>query len=212
MGTVMMHNVVSVDGFIADKNDDVGPLHDWYSNGDTPITEDGDQQYDHSGAGSVFRVSRASAQYVRSMWKAIGTIVMGRRLFDLVNGWEGQPPAGDHVVVVSHRPKPEGWHPEASYHFVDDVTAAIGKAQDLAGERIVAVNAGEVGGQILAAGLVDEVAMDVVPVVFGSGKRYFGSIDGQHLLEDPHVVTQGVRVLHLRFKVRRDQPTPGQLT
>jgi dihydrofolate reductase len=215
----MMHNVVSVDGFIADKNDAVGPLHDWYFDGDTPITEDGDQQYDHSGAESAFKVSRASAQYVRSMWKAIGTIVMGRRLFDLVNGWEGHPPAGDHVVVVSHRPKPEGWHPEASYHFVDDVTAAIGKAQELAGERIVAVNAGEVGGQILAAGLVDEVAMDMVPVVFGSGKRYFGSIDGQHLLEDPHVVIQGDRVLHLRFKVRRieasfpgDQPTPGQVT
>jgi hypothetical protein len=49
---------------------------------------------------------------------------------------------------------------------------------------------------------VDEVAMDVVPVVFGSGKRYFGNIDGQRLLEDPHVVIQGDRVLHLRFKVR----------
>ena len=65
------------------------------------------------------------------------------------------------------------------------------------------LDAGEVGGQILAAGLVDEVALDVVPVVFGSGRRYFGSIDDQHLLDDPHVVIQGDRVLHLRFKVRR---------
>jgi dihydrofolate reductase len=204
MGTVIMHNVVSVDGFIADANDDVGPLHEWYFSGDTPIIERGDdQQYDHSGAQSDFMISSASAPYVRSMWEGIGTIVMGRTLFDLVNGWEGHPPAGDHVVVVSHRPKPTGWHPEASYHFVDDVTAAIDNAQELAGERIIAVNAGEVGGQILAAGLVDEVAMDLVPVVFGSGKRYFGSIDGQHLLEDPHVVIQGNRVLHLRFKVRR---------
>ena len=193
MGTVIMHNVVSVDGFIADEKDDVGPLHDWYFSGDTPITD----------AGSRFRISRASAQYVRTMWKSIGTIVMGRHLFDLVNGWEGRPPAGDHVVVVSHRPKPVGWHPEASYHFVDDVSAAIAKAQELAGERTIAVNAGDVGGQLLAAGLVDEVAMDVVPVVFGSGKRYFGRIDRQHLLEDPHVVIQGERVLHLKFKVRR---------
>ncbi|WP_214413870.1 dihydrofolate reductase family protein [Sphaerisporangium fuscum] len=203
MGTVIMHNVMSVDGFIADKNDDVGPLHDWYFNGDIPITAGGDQQYDHSGAGSRIKVSRRSAEYVQSTWESIGVIVMGRHLFDLVNGWEGQPPAGEHVVVVSHRPKPEGWHPEASCHFVDGVTAAVDKAQELAGERIVAVNAGDVGGQILAAGLVDEVAMDVVPVVFGSGKRYFGSIDGQHLLEDPHVVIQSDRVLHLRYKVRR---------
>ena len=56
---------------------------------------------------------------------------------------------------------------------------------------------------MLAAGLVDEVRMDVVPVVFGSGKRYFGSIDARHLLEDPDVVIQGNRVLHLRFRVRR---------
>lgn len=203
MGTVIMHSVASVDGFIADENDQVGPLHDWYFSGDTPIVEGGDPEYDHSGTGSGFKVSSASAEYVRPMWESIGVIVMGRRLFDLMNGWEGQPPAGDHVVVVSHRPKPEGWHPEASYHFIDDVTAAVAKAQDLAGDRIVSVNAGEVGGQIFAAGLVDEVAIDVVPVVFGSGRRYFGSIAGQYLLDDPHVVLQGDRVLHLRSKVRR---------
>ncbi|WP_328634713.1 dihydrofolate reductase family protein [Streptomyces sp. NBC_00356] len=203
MGTVIMHSVVSVDGFIADEKGEVGPLHEWYFSGDVPIVAGGDEQDDHSGGGGGFKVSRASADYVRSMWESIGTIVMGRNLFDLVNGWEGRPPAGDHVVVVSHRPKPEGWHPEASYQFVDGVTAAIDKARELAGERIVAVNAGDAGAQILAAGLVDEVAMDVVPVVFGSGKRYFGGINEQHLLEDPHVVIQGDRVMHLRFKVRR---------
>ncbi|GAA0543195.1 hypothetical protein GCM10009546_01560 [Actinomadura livida] len=59
------------------------------------------------------------------------------------------------------------------------------------------------GGQMLAAGLIDEVAMDVAPVVLGSGKRYFGPVDAQHLLEDPDVVIQGNRVLHLRYRVRR---------
>jgi dihydrofolate reductase len=138
------------------------------------------------------------------MWESIGVIVVGRHLFDMTNGWEGQPPTGDHVVVVSHRPRPEGWHPEASYYFAGNVAQAIAKARELAGEeRIVAVAAGEVGGQALALGLVDEVAMDVVPVVFGSGKRYFGSVDAQHLLEDPHTVAQGDRVLHLRYRVRR---------
>jgi dihydrofolate reductase len=203
VGAVIMHNVMSVDGFIADQNDDVGPLHEWYFSGDTPITEVAEPGYDHSGANVGFKMSRASAEYVRPMWEAIGVIIMGRHLFDLVNGWEGHPPAGDHVIVVSHRPKPDGWHPEASYHFVDNVRAAIATAQDFAGDRTIAVNAGDVGSQVFAAGLVDEVAMDVVPVVFGAGKRYFGSIEGQHLLDDPHVVIQGDRVLHLRFNVRR---------
>jgi hypothetical protein len=45
--------------------------------------------------------------------------------------------------------------------------------------------------------------MDVAPVVLGSGKRYFGSVDAQHLLDGPDVVVRGDRVLHLRYRVRR---------
>ena len=110
--------------------------------------------------------------------------------------------------MVSHRPKPEGWHPEADVPFFDDVAAAVGEARRRAGEGVVAVCAGDVGGQALALGLVDVVAMDVVPVVFGRGKRYFGDLDGQHLLEDPEVVIRGDRVLHLRYPVRRQAPAP----
>ena len=109
MGAIVMHNVVSVDGYIADDNDDIGPLFDWYFNGDTALTDDG-----------AFRVSKASADYVRPRWEDIGSMVIGRHLFDIMNGWDGNPPVGDHVVVVSHRPKPDGWHPDASYHFVDE--------------------------------------------------------------------------------------------
>ena len=79
----------------------------------------------------------------------------------------------------------------------------MAKAQELAGDRVVEVAAGDVGGQVLAAGLIDEVRMDVAPVVFGSGKRYFGSVHAQHLLEVPGEAIQGNRVLHLRYRVRR---------
>ena len=192
MAKVMMHAVASLDGYIADEHDEVGPLFEWYGNGEVPL-----------GADGGMRISRASAEYVHPMWESIGVPVMGRHLFDLTNGWEGSPPAGDHVVVVSHRPKPDGWHPEASYTFVDDVTRAVERARDLAGGRVVALTAGDVGGQALALGLVDDVAIDIAPVVFGTGKRYFGSVDGQHLLEDPDVVVRGDRVLHLRYPVRR---------
>ncbi len=178
MGKVVMYSTVSVDGFVADENDQPGPLFDWMSTGDVPLDETGEA-----------KVSQASYDYTRPY---------------LTDGWGGTPPAGiDHVVVVTHRPKPEGWHPEAPFHFVDGVEAAVAKAQELAGDRTVEVAAGDVGGQVLAAGLVDEVAMDVAPVVFGSGKRYFGSVDAQHLLEDPDAVIEGNRVLHLRYRVRR---------
>ncbi len=193
MGKVVMYASVSVDGFIADHNDQPGPLFDWLLSGDVPLDESG-----------VLKVSQASYDYTRAYWDAVGVTIAGRHVFDMTNGWDGVPPSGiDHVVVVTHRGRPEGWYPEAPFHFVDGIEAAMAKAQELAGERIVEVAAGDVGGQMLAAGLVDEVRMDVAPVVFGSGKRFFGSVQAQQLLEDPVEVIRGSRVLHLRFSVRR---------
>ena len=128
----------------------------------------------------MVKVSQASYDHTRPYWDQIGATIVGRHVFDMTDGWDGKPPGGvDHVVVVTHRQEPEGWDSEAPFHFVDGVEAAVAKAQELAGDRVVEVAAGDVGGQVLAAGLIDEVRMDVVPVVFGSGKRYFGSVDAQ---------------------------------
>jgi dihydrofolate reductase len=193
MGTVVMYSTVSVDGFVADRDDQPGPLFDWLISGDVPLDESG-----------ALKVSQASYDYTRPNWDQIGVTVVGRHVFDLTDGWGGEPPGAiPHVVVVTHRPAPDGWNPDAPFSFVDGIEAAIAKAQGLAGDRVIEVSAGDVAGQMLAAGLIDEVAMDVAPVVLGSGKRYFGSVDAQHLLENAHVVIQGDRVLHLRYRVRR---------
>jgi dihydrofolate reductase len=193
VGNVVMNASVSVDGFVADENDQPGPLFDWLTSGDVPLDES-----------DVLKVSQASYDHTRPYWDQIGVTIAGRHVFDLTDGWDGTPPSGvAHVVVVTHRGRPESWDADSPFHFVDGVEAAVAKARELAGDRIVEIAAGDVGGQALAAGLVDEVRMDVAPVVLGSGKRYFGSVDAQHLLEDPDVVIQGNRVLHLRYRVRR---------
>ncbi|MFC4909757.1 dihydrofolate reductase family protein [Actinomadura gamaensis] len=193
MGKVVMSASVSVDGFIAAENDDPGPIFEWLTSGDVPLDD-----------GGVLKVSQASYDYTRPYWDEIAVTIAGRHVFDMTDGWDGTPPSGvAHVVVVTHRPTPEGWDTRAPFHFVDGIEAAMAEAQKLAGDRTVEVAAGDVGGQMLASGLVDEVRMDIAPVVFGSGKRYFGSVDAQHLLEDPDVVIQGNRVLHLRYRVRR---------
>ena len=107
MGTTYLHAVASLDGYIADEQDDVGPLHDWYFNGDHPLVTD-----DHPDVhGAPFRVSAASADYVRGLWSRQKVLVVGRHQFDLTDGWEGHPPASDHVVVVSHRPRAAGLAP-----------------------------------------------------------------------------------------------------
>lgn len=193
MGKVVLNASVSVDGFIADPNDDPGPLFEWLVSGDVAL--------DSSG---VLNVSQASFDHIRLYWDQVGATIAGRHVFDITDGWDGMPPGGvDHVVVVTHRPAPDNWDPAAPFHFVDNIEDAIATAQMLAGDRIVEIAAGHVGGQTLAQGLVDEVRMDVVPVVFGAGKRYFGPVDAQHLLEGPDVMVQGNRVLHLVYRVPR---------
>ncbi len=105
---------------------------------------------------------------------------------------------------MSHRPKPTDWHPEAPYHFAASVEKGIARAQELAGEGEIGVGAGEIGGQALSLGLIDHVAIDIVPVVFGRGKPYFGTLpDGHLMLGDPEVVIQGDGVPHLRYPVHR---------
>ena len=134
----------------------------------------------------------------------IGSLVVGRHVFDMTNGWEGIPPAGEHLVVVSHQPRPDGWHLEAPFHFVDGVAAAVAKAKELAGER-----APSRWRRVTSAGRRSRWApwtrwrwtSSRWSSARASGTS--GSVDGQHLLEDPDVVIRGDRVLHLRYRVRR---------
>ena len=115
-----------------------GPLFDWLSSGDVPLDESG-----------VLKVSQTSYDYTRPYWDQIGATIVGRHVFDLTDGWEGKPPAGvDHVVVVTHRSEPEGWDHEAPFNFVNGVEATVAKAQELAGDRMVEVAAGDVGGRL----------------------------------------------------------------
>ena len=82
------------------------------------------------------------------------------------------------------------------------MASAVAQARELAGNRVVSVTPGNVGGQAFQAGLVDEVLVDLVPVVFGAGVRYFGDYAGTPLLLDDPEVVQGDRVTHLRYRVR----------
>src|SRR5215470_11246913 len=198
MARVVMQAVVSVDCYIAYPDDTVGPLFDWYRNGDAEVSA--------RASGWTFHVSQASADYVRPFWDAIKVTVIGRHLFDTTNGWDGDPAAGDDLVVVTHRPLPEAWladHPDAPFHTAGSVEAGIALAKKLAGDGLVCVTAGDLGGQAFSAGLVDEIAMDVAPVVLGEGVRFFGSHAGTVLLDDPDQVVRGDRVLHLHYTIRR---------
>ena len=168
MGRVIMSAAVSLDGFIAYDDNTIGPLFDWYNNGDVPFT--------FSDEDRVFSVTRPTADFLTEL--ATRHRCRGDRppLFDFTNGWNGVPAAGDHVFVVTHEP-PTDWEftDAAPFTFVDSVRGAVEQARAFAGERDVSLTAGDIGGQALREGLVDTVVLNLVPAVLGSGRRFFGA-------------------------------------
>ena len=194
MARVIVQAVASLDGFIARPDDLPGPIFDWYEAGDVEL---------RFNPAHTFHVSQQSADYLDHT--GVACQLIGRHLFDFTDGWSGQPIVGDRVFVVTHRDADEwrGRYPDAPYTFCSDgIEDAVGRASDHAGDGTVVVCAGEVGGQVVAAGLADELAIDLAPVFLGRGKRFLGSWTDELVLDDPSVVVQGERVLHLRYALR----------
>jgi dihydrofolate reductase len=177
MGKVIAAAAMSLDGFIADTSDAVGPLFDWYNNGDVEITG--------ADPSRVFHVTAATAEYLHATWTNIGAVVIGRRLFDLTNGWDGRPAIGDAVFVVTHHAPADWAQPDAPYTFVTHgLPSAIMQAKAFAQDRDVSLTAGNLTGRAVAAGLVDELSVSLAPVVFGSGVRFFGDYAASPVLLD----------------------------
>jgi dihydrofolate reductase len=196
--TIMGVAAVSLDGFIADDNDGVGPLFDWLGTGDV--------SWSLPGSDDEARSTQVSADFMTSHYGNTAANVIGRRLFDLTNGWNGHPAAYEHVFVVTHQP-PTGWEHAgtAPFTFADGVEKAIAAAKEFAGDRDVDVAAGQIGSQALELGLIDQVVMNVVPVIFGSGRPFFatGSLSRPLRLEDPTAIVRGDWVTHLVYDVTR---------
>ena len=196
MGTVVSSASTSLDGFVAYPNNDPGPLFDWYQAGDVEIVNNGDLP--------PFHLTPESAGYWTEWLSELGCLVVGRLLFDITDGWKGEHPLGVPFVVLTHD-MPTDWahaHTGNAHFVTDGIEAAIAKAQDLAGGMSVGVAAGTVAGQAIAAGLLDEVAIDLVPVVLGAGHPYFADVQPDAVrLGDPTTVVRSTRVTHLRFPV-----------
>jgi dihydrofolate reductase len=200
MGKVQAQAIMSLDGYIAKQDNTIGSLFDWLQNGDVAIPTPADDLTVH--------VTPASAEHWRQWVSSLGALVCGRTLFEVAGGWQGRHTLDVPVVVVTHH-VPTDWvdaHPDAPFSFVTDgVEAAVARAQELAGDRVVTVSGGTIARQCLDLGLLDEVAVDLVPVLMGDGNRpFFGRLSSEDvLLGNPTVCVQGDRVTHLVFPVAR---------
>ncbi len=188
---------MSLDGYVADANDGVAEVFDWYFSGDVEIpmpipTPD-----------FTFRVSPASAEHLRGLMAEVGAFLTGRRTFEVADGWGGQHAWDVPAFVVTHN-VPDGWpRPGSTVHFVTDgIESAVAQAKAAAGQKSVAVHGAETIQQLLDLGLLDELNIDLAAVLLGGGVRLFGDLaDAPAALGSPTVVN-GVGVTHLRYPVR----------
>jgi dihydrofolate reductase len=204
MSKVTVELSMSLDGFIAGPNDspenglgDGGDrLFKWYSSGDT--------DFPLPGTNMVFKISRASAEFLQETWTSIGASVVGRRTFDIAHGWGGNPPGGARAshFVVTHT-VPQEWVKEGSpFTFVTDgVESAIEKAKQVAGDKNIDVMGANVVQQCIKAGLVDEIQIDLAPILLGGGVGLFGYLGTGPIELERIKVVEGLDVTHLRFRV-----------
>ena len=202
MGKVSMGLSMSLDGFIAGPND--GPerplgeggerLFRWYSSGDT--------EYRLPGTEMVFKISPQSAELLREAHSTMGAFVTGRRTFDITNGWGGRPPLGVPTFVVTHTVSQEWVYEGSPFTFVTDgVESAVEQAKALAGDKDIAVGAASIAQQCIRAGLLEEIHIDLVPVLLGGGVRLFEHLGPEPIELERARVIEAPGVTHLTFHV-----------
>src|SRR5213082_4248213 len=197
MSKVVAIMSMSLDGYVADRNDGVGEVFDWYMNS-------GDVEFHTGGADPMtFNVSAPSAEHLRGLWSELGAVLTGRRTFEVADGWGGNHAWGP-AFVLTHQ-IPAGWpRPDSTVHFVTDgIESAVKQARAAAAGKSVGVHGADTIQQLLNAGLLDELNIAIAAVLLGSGVRLFDRLGGTpSFLGNPTVVA-GVGVTHLRYPVRK---------
>ena len=188
---------MSLDGFVADRNDGVAEVFDWYFNS-------GDVEFQTGGSDPMtFKVSPPSAEHLRRLWSELGAVLTGRRTFEVADGWGGNHGWGPAFVLTHHIPT--GWpRPNSTVHFVTDgLESAVKQAKAAAAGKSVGVHGADTIQQLLNAGLLDEISVDVAAVFLGSGVRLFDHLAGMPAVLGNPTVIPGVGVTHLRYPVRK---------
>ena len=196
MSKVVALMSMSLDGYVADPNDGVDEVFDWYFSGDVEVPIRGGTM------DMTFRVSPPSADHLRSLMAEIGAMLTGRRTFERADGWGGQHAFGP-AFVVTHE-VPDGWpRPGSTVQFVTDgIESAVAQAKAAADPESVGVHGAQTIQQCLDAGLLDEIHIDLAAVLLGDGVRLFEHLaNAPVVLGNPRVVA-GAGVTHLRYPVR----------
>jgi dihydrofolate reductase len=201
MGKVVFNMTVSVDGFVAGPNDSPenglgdggGALFNWYFSGDTEILL--------SEGTPLLKVSKQSAKLLKKAVARSGAGIWGRKTFDIAHAWGGNPP-GRPAFIVTHNVPQEWVYDGSPFTFVTDgVESAVRQAKQAAGNKDVIVSTASILQQCLNLGLMDEIHLDVAPILLGKGVRLFDHLDIDPIsLERVHAL-EAPGVTHMAFRV-----------
>jgi dihydrofolate reductase len=209
MSKLRCHISISLDGCVAGPN----------QSEENPLGEGGERLHDWSVPLAAWRESHgmeggeanASSRVLEERGANIGASLMGRNMFGPVQGggWDGQwngwwgddPPYHHPVFIVTHHPRdPVEMQGGTTFHFVTDgIESALAQAREAAGGKDVMLWGGaDIVGQYLAAGLLDELELHVVPVVLGDGARLFDNVAEVRLEQVRALEAPGVA--HLKYR------------
>lgn len=197
MSATVLYMSMSLDGFVAGPNEtpdnglgDGGErLHDWIFAG--PATEHG---------GIPGRPAGVDGEMMDEA-VATGAVVAGRGTVEPAEYWQGDHHDGVPIFILSrerHPAEEERW-PLVS--FVDDVRTAMARAKEAAGPKDVLVHGAGTAQLALAAGVLDELQIHLVPVLLGEGRRLFEHLGSEHIELEQTRIVAGDGVTHLRYRV-----------
>jgi dihydrofolate reductase len=199
MTATVLYMSMSVDGFIAGPNERIDNglgdggerLHEWVFEGDAA-----------DGPSSVAVRGDANRQVVDE-FMSTGAVVAGRGTFEPADGWGGDHHDGVPIFILT-RQEPGTLPQWPLVTYVDDVTTAMTRAKAVAGDKDVLVHGAGVAQLALAAGVLDELELHVVPVLLGQGRRLFEGLSPEHIELVRTRTLEGERgVTHLHYRVER---------
>jgi dihydrofolate reductase len=191
MGKVTFDTSMSLDGFMTAGN----------RSAEEPLGQGGEALHQWA-----FGEDERNRAYLAGALDGLGAIIVGRTTYDdSLRWWGADGPSGQlriPVIVVTHQPPAES--PVGGvYRFVTGgIETALDQARAVAGDKNVCVMGGaRLGQQYIAAGLVDEIEIHLVPVLFGDGLRMFENLGGTHVRLECTQAVHTPTATHLRFRV-----------
>ena len=200
MSATVLSMSMSLDGFVAGPNEGPGNglgdgghrLHEWF------LT---DADADHKGV--VNRLAGVNGKVFKELM-ATGAVVTGRPTFELADGWGGDHHDGVPIFVLTRREPDSETRQWPLVTYVPDVRTAMTQAKRAAGDKDVLVHGVRTAQVALAAGVLDELQIHLVPVLLGQGRRLFDERGPEHIeLERTRVMEGEAGITHVRYRVQR---------